>query len=51
MNPEITLVGRLGTEPEKIGDKGIRFRVVTSDRVKNASGDVEQGCRAGIGYS
>jgi single-strand DNA-binding protein len=39
MNPEITLVGRLGTEPEKIGDKGVRFRVVTSDRVKNANGE------------
>jgi single-strand DNA-binding protein len=39
MNPEITLVGRLGTDPEKIGDKGVRFRVVTSDRVKNANGE------------
>jgi len=39
MNPEITLVGRLGTEPERIGTTGIRFRVVTSDRVKNEQGE------------
>ena len=39
MNPEITLVGRLGTEPERIGTTGIRFRVVTSDRVKNDKGE------------
>ena len=39
MNPEITLVGRLGTDPEKIGDKGVRLRIVTSDRVKNAAGE------------
>jgi single-strand DNA-binding protein len=39
MNPDITLVGRLGTEPEKIGDKGVRLRVVTSDRVKNPAGE------------
>lgn len=39
MNPEITLVGRLGTDPEKIGDKGVRLRIVTSDRVKNATGE------------
>lgn len=39
MNPEITLVGRLGTDPEKIGDKGVRLRIVTSDRVKSATGE------------
>jgi single-strand DNA-binding protein len=41
MNPDITLVGRLGTEPEKIGDKGVRLRIVTSDRVKNQAGEWE----------
>jgi single-strand DNA-binding protein len=41
MNPEITLVGRLGMEPEKIGNgqQGIRLRMVTSDRIKNQAGE------------
>lgn len=34
-NPTITLVGRLGQDPALIGDKGLRLRVVTHDRVKN----------------
>lgn len=34
-NPTITLVGRLGKDPALIGDKGLRLRVVTHDRVKN----------------
>ena len=40
MNPKITLVGRIGQEPEAIGT-GIRFRMATNDRVKNADGDWE----------
>jgi single-strand DNA-binding protein len=41
MNPEITLVGRLGMDPEKIGNNnsGVRLRVVTSDRAKNQTGE------------
>ena len=42
MNPEITLVGRLGTDPEKFGNEkfsGVRFRMATSDRVKNEAGE------------
>lgn len=35
MNPKTTIVGRIGGDPEKIGS-GIRFRVATKDRVKNA---------------
>jgi single-strand DNA-binding protein len=38
MNPKITLVGRLGQDPEAVGTSGVKFRVVTSDRVKNDSG-------------
>jgi len=34
-NPTITIVGRIGAEPENIKDIGIRFRVVSNDRVKN----------------
>ena len=34
MNPKITIVGRIGQDPEAIGS-GIRFRVATNDRVKN----------------
>ncbi|NBP55661.1 single-stranded DNA-binding protein [bacterium] len=40
LNPKITLVGRIGQEPEAIGT-GIRFRMATNDRVKNANGDWE----------
>jgi single-strand DNA-binding protein len=41
MNPEITLVGRLGMDPEKIGNSnaGVRLRIVTSDRTKNQAGE------------
>lgn len=39
MNPEITLVGRLGTAPEKVGQTGVRLRVVTSDRKKSETGE------------
>ena len=35
MNPKITLVGRLGKDPEAIGQSGARFTVATKDRVKN----------------
>lgn len=35
MNPKVTLVGRIGTQPEKVGSNGMRFRVVTADRSKN----------------
>lgn len=34
-NPIITIVGRVGSEPEAIGSNGLRFRVATNDRVKN----------------
>jgi single-strand DNA-binding protein len=34
-NPIVTIVGRVGTEPEPMGENGLRFRVVTSDRSKN----------------
>jgi single-strand DNA-binding protein len=41
-NPIITIVGRVGTEPESIGSNGLRFRVATNDRVKNdATGEWE----------
>ena len=33
--PIITIVGRVGSEPEVIGSNGLRFRVATNDRVKN----------------
>jgi len=35
MNPVITLVGRIGQDPEAIGSNGLRLRVATNDRVKN----------------
>lgn len=35
MNPKITIVGRLGKDPEAIGQSGARFTVATKDRVKN----------------
>ena len=35
MNPKITLVGRLGKDPEAIGQSGARFTVATKDRIKN----------------
>lgn len=34
-NPIITIVGRVGSEPETVGSNGLRFRVATNDRVKN----------------
>jgi single-strand DNA-binding protein len=34
-NPTVVLIGRVGTEPESVGSNGLRFRVATSDRVKN----------------
>lgn len=34
-NPIITIVGRVGSEPEAVGSNGLRFRVATNDRVKN----------------
>jgi single-strand DNA-binding protein len=36
MNPKVTVVGRIGMDPEPIGTSGVRMRVVTNDRVKNA---------------
>ena len=36
-NPIITIVGRVGSEPESVGSNGLRFRVATNDRVKNDS--------------
>ncbi len=34
-NPTITIVGRVGSDPESVGSNGLRFRVATNDRVKN----------------
>ena len=34
-NPIITIVGRVGSEPESVGSNGLRFRVATNDRIKN----------------
>lgn len=34
-NPTITIVGRVGSDPETVGSNGLRFRVATNDRVKN----------------
>ena len=34
-NPTITIVGRVGSDPEAVGTNGLRFRVATNDRVKN----------------
>lgn len=34
-NPIITIVGRVGIDPEDVGSNGLRFRVATNDRVKN----------------
>ena len=31
----ITIIGRVGSEPETVGSNGLRFRVATNDRVKN----------------
>lgn len=42
MNPVITIVGRIGQDPEAIGSNGLRLRVATNDRVKNdATGEWE----------
>lgn len=35
MNPKVTLVGRLGKDPEMIGQSGTRITIATNDRVKN----------------
>jgi single-strand DNA-binding protein len=40
LNPKITLIGRIGQDPEPIGS-GIRFRMATNDRIKNAEGEWE----------
>lgn len=41
MNMYGTVVGRLGTDPERIGSTGARFRLFSSDRVKNEQGQWE----------
>jgi len=41
MNLYGTVVGRLGTDPERIGSTGVRFRLSSSDRVKNEQGQWE----------
>ncbi len=41
MNPKMTIVGRLGRDPEAMGATGVRFSVVTQDRVKNDKGEWE----------
>jgi single-strand DNA-binding protein len=41
-NPTVTIVGRIGIDPEAVGSNGLRFRVATNDRVKNeATGEWE----------
>lgn len=40
-NPTITIIGRIGADPEAIGS-GIRLRIASNDRVRNeATGDWE----------
>ena len=39
MNLYGTVVGRLGTDPERIGSTGARFRLSSSDRVRNENGE------------
>jgi single-strand DNA-binding protein len=34
-NPVMTLIGRLGQDPEALPNGGMRLRVVSNDRVKN----------------
>jgi single-strand DNA-binding protein len=34
-NPTVTIVGRLGQDPESVGSNGLRLRVVSNDRTKN----------------
>lgn len=41
MNLYGTIVGRLGTDPERIGTTGARFRLSSSDRSKNEQGQWE----------
>ncbi len=36
-NPTVTVVGRIGQDPEAVGSNGLRLRVATNDRVKNDS--------------
>ena len=36
-NPTVTIVGRIGQDPETVGSNGLRLRVATNDRVKNDS--------------
>lgn len=41
-NPTITLVGRIGSDPEKVGksdNKGLKFRMATNQRGKNDQGE------------
>jgi single-strand DNA-binding protein len=41
-NPTVTVVGRIGQDPEAVGSNGLRLRVATNDRVKNdATGEWE----------
>lgn len=40
-NPTITIIGRLGQDPESVGQNGLRLRVVTNDRVRNDAGQWE----------
>ena len=34
-NPTITIVGRVGQDPVKLNNGGVRLRIVSNDRVKN----------------
>lgn len=41
-NPTVTIVGRIGQDPEAVGSSGLRLSVATNDRVKNdATGEWE----------
>jgi single-strand DNA-binding protein len=41
-NPTVTIVGRIGQDPEAVGSNGLRLRVATNDRIKNdATGEWE----------
>jgi len=39
----VTLLGRIGKDAERIGEKGARFSVATSERYKNKDGEWVEG--------
>lgn len=40
---QVTLLGRIGKDAERIGEKGARFSVATSERYKNKDGEWVEG--------